>query len=1347
MPMRRSSARPDRAPQRVSLAGFGWDPATLATSVHPSFPWYDRFDEEIEIRAAGLEERRWGGRDALSILGQYAAHLAFLRFAGIEDCRFDPQQWSVITRRGSDCRLIRLSGNQPFSTGDIPRLTLLEEMAERLGVSDLRSLGDSWGKPEAVYQEVLRRLRDNVAADVSWLRRAAVGVACSPGPDQLSAAVEEPTVLLSDEAMMIDVCRRFAAASDGLETVIVGGEGVSPLRPYSAIASLEAHLGEPGDGEEPERVERILRALERRRCLLLIVSPEMFDDRSRTVIRMLASTPSESSWVAPESAAEWFTGRNVQRVIPSRQFVLSPSLEAQRLLDQQLERLQPDQRRAWSVGFVEGALFDRFLDECEIPDPRMRGSLEGLKEPGRSYLAALALIGRRVDRSLATTLLGELGARIDPEELAFEPAVSLDDSCFQFESEEIRQQLVSDLPEGSRTALLHLAAQLVERSGDLLRASVLAWQSGDAARARSLLERSLEEITGWSFEELNLPRELILTCPRVAALWCEDQIARGRYRDAREVVDHLDAADRPLVVAKIERRLGNYASALEALASVENRSFEGLVLAAELHRLRGDTRSAEEALNRADELAAPADRPAFRFERAMLALDMNRPPDRDWLASSPGGYQAARVRSYVALDEGAYDKAIGEARRAVESSPGLADRIDAELDLVYALFLAGRWDEARQNARRGLSLVEETQGDRAGGGFLFTLAYLCADEGLWGEAEGEIERLARFYRSHGDERRLAEVDLLSAHLALGHLEFDEARRRAARLSASGVSGDIAHAAHLILDECDWIDGRLSVLRTSPEIPCVELRRRHLVHQARLTGQVDDRLDGFSRSLAEWEASRLGGSEDPPPEPGGGAEKARLLRSILALLRRGYGHGLEGRRDGLAAALELTVPGGEAVVDGIELRLLRRLAVADYPPAPDALDHGAWRLVSRNRLGSWEQVGPLAPLEKEDLEPLVIELPADWVSAGERRWFYLEGLSEMSVESRAALGSLIRLRAEHHNYRRLIEQEQSTVADRPAGQIAGIVGESKAIRQILDRIARVAVRDIPVCIEGESGTGKELVARAIHQGSRRKSRSFTAVNCAALPETLIESELFGHVRGAFTGADRDRIGLIESSDGGTLFLDEIGEMPLASQAKLLRFLQEGELRRVGETSNRSADVRIVAATNRRLEKAVDEGLFREDLYYRIKVVDLAVPPLRERGGDILILARHFLLHEQEIHRSGPDRFSPEVEATFLSHRWPGNVRELQNVVRAAHAIAGEARRIDLEHLPERLRGVSLTARRAGTYYDEVTRFRRTLVERSLSEAAGNQNRAAKILGISRQSLAYQIRELGILVEKK
>jgi len=216
----------------------------------------------------------------------------------------------------------------------------------------------------------------------------------------------------------------------------------------------------------------------------------------------------------------------------------------------------------------------------------------------------------------------------------------------------------------------------------------------------------------------------------------------------------------------------------------------------------------------------------------------------------------------------------------------------------------------------------------------------------------------------------------------------------------------------------------------------------------------------------------------------------------------------------------------------------------------------------------------------------------------------------------------------------------------------IVAESAAMRDLLRRVARFAASDAPVVIGGETGSGKEIVARALHANSDRAARPFVAVNVAALPAELLESELFGHGKGAFTGAASARAGLFEAADGGTLFLDEIGEMPAPLQAKLLRALQDGEIRRVGETAPFAVDVRVVCATHRDLAERVAAGSFREDLYYRLNVLGLHVPPLRERRADVLPLATQFLADA-----GGARRFTPAAEAALLAHRWPGNVREL------------------------------------------------------------------------------------------
>ena len=446
---------------------------------------------------------------------------------------------------------------------------------------------------------------------------------------------------------------------------------------------------------------------------------------------------------------------------------------------------------------------------------------------------------------------------------------------------------------------------------------------------------------------------------------------------------------------------------------------------------------------------------------------------------------------------------------------------------------------------------------------------------------------------------------------------------------------------------------------------------------------------------------------------------------------------------MASELSIDMPVAAGVHAGLDVETLRLAASAEYPFRAQTFLL-PWCHATRNRLGHWSQDGSRV-FDAATLDRVALDREIDWLRCDDRELRTWKVRSSWPQASRDAIAAMFRTRAENHRLRRLIEHDDSPVTAHP-DRVDGIVGESSAMRSVFTLVEKISPRDVPVCVLGESGTGKELIGRAIHRGSPRRSRTFTAINCAALPENLVESELFGHMRGAFTGADRDRAGVIETTDGGTLFLDEIGEMPLTAQAKLLRFLQDGEFRRLGETTNRTADVRIVSATNRKLETAVEEGRFREDLYYRIRGIDIMLPPLRDRGSDVMLIAQHFLARERARHRSGPQAFTSEVESLLQSYGWPGNVRELQNTIRAAHAIAGEAREIDIEHLPERLRNVKPSRTLAGSYQDEVARFRRDLIEKSLLAASGNQNQAAALLKISRQALAYQIRELGIMVGK-
>jgi transcriptional regulator with PAS, ATPase and Fis domain len=303
----------------------------------------------------------------------------------------------------------------------------------------------------------------------------------------------------------------------------------------------------------------------------------------------------------------------------------------------------------------------------------------------------------------------------------------------------------------------------------------------------------------------------------------------------------------------------------------------------------------------------------------------------------------------------------------------------------------------------------------------------------------------------------------------------------------------------------------------------------------------------------------------------------------------------------------------------------------------------------------------------------------------------------------------------------------------------LVGESGAWRALVEQIPRVAASGLPVLLIGETGTGKELVARAVHALSSRRRQPFVAQNCGATPDTLIESELFGHARGAFTGADRDRIGLFEAAHGGTLFLDEIGDLSAPLQGKLLRALQEREIRRVGENRHRPVDVRLVTATAKSLEAAVETGRFREDLYYRIKVATIELPPLRDRGEDVAILARHFVDRYAAEYGKGAVRLSAAALAVIRGHRWPGNVRELENAIMEAVALADPGATLDRGAFP-RLRGGAEEP--SGSYRERVDAFRRRTVEQALAKCGGNRTHAAREMGVSRQALLYLIRELGV-----
>ena len=450
-----------------------------------------------------------------------------------------------------------------------------------------------------------------------------------------------------------------------------------------------------------------------------------------------------------------------------------------------------------------------------------------------------------------------------------------------------------------------------------------------------------------------------------------------------------------------------------------------------------------------------------------------------------------------------------------------------------------------------------------------------------------------------------------------------------------------------------------------------------------------------------------------------------IRRVLAAMLRRDGYEVTTAADGEQAlavlqktpvhvvVTDLVMPG----VGGMEL--LRRVS-AEYPDVPVILitAHGSVdSAVAALKAGAFDYV--TKPFEQEELRKVIAKA------------------------------------ARAHDLERQNVHEGVGEAERPP-----LVGESPAMRTIYDMVARVADSPSTVLITGESGTGKELIAKALHRGSARRDKPLIKVNCAAIPKDLVESELFGYEKGAFTGAVGSKPGRFELADGGTLFLDEIGEIPVEIQVKLLRALQESEFERVGGIKTLKVDVRLIAATNRDLKALIAEGRFREDLYYRLAVVPIALPPLRDRREDVPLLVHHFI--EKYNRRLGKKVSGIEDEALqlLLGYAWPGNIRELENLMERSVLFADGAR-IEASALPNALREkgpaaptpiaavgpLGAIAAPSGASMKEIVRLaqaelEKELIGRALEETGGNVTRAAKRLQISRKSLQVKMKELGL-----
>ena len=430
--------------------------------------------------------------------------------------------------------------------------------------------------------------------------------------------------------------------------------------------------------------------------------------------------------------------------------------------------------------------------------------------------------------------------------------------------------------------------------------------------------------------------------------------------------------------------------------------------------------------------------------------------------------------------------------------------------------------------------------------------------------------------------------------------------------------------------------------------------------------------------------------------------------------------------------------------------LRRLGhvctlVHDLPSAKEELEHGTFDLVVTDLVMDSETDGQevlkTARATQDDAEIIMVtahgDVPTAKAAIKGGAYDFIEKPLDLDVFRTLCSNALntVFLRSQNQQLRERLDETYG---------FEGIIGSSPAMRSLIARMRQVAPSPIPVLITGESGTGKELVAQAIHNHSQRKGKQFVPLNCAGLSESILEDELFGHVRGAFTGAEKDRQGRFEYAHGGTLFLDEIGDMPATMQAKLLRVLQSGEVVRLGSNETRHVDVRLVAATNRDLSKLVKDGTFREDLYFRIKGVELHLPPLRERREDVPLLVRHYLAQfAQQQDRSVPQVAEDAMQA-LMAYDWPGNVRQLMNATQNMLILA-EGDRVEPRHLPPEI------AERSDADNDgeqhvpagmSLDQLEKQAIRNALRIHAGNREAAAKMLGIGERTLYRKLKEYGL-----
>jgi DNA-binding NtrC family response regulator len=696
----------------------------------------------------------------------------------------------------------------------------------------------------------------------------------------------------------------------------------------------------------------------------------------------------------------------------------------------------------------------------------------------------------------------------------------------------------------------------------------------------------------------------------------------------------------------------------------------------------------------------------------------------------PGlAWRRHHLQALLAMAKGDGAGVVRHIRRAFASRRGIRPIEAASLwnDLAVGRSLAGDLAGAERALRHVVRLTDESEGDRR---LTLTLCNLAEVRLRRGELKGVRDVL----------RRAAKANMLAGHWRGWAQDRElEARYELVRGRPGGAIACVEETLEKLSERgLDWRRGQLSVMaaRAHGWLGDAAAARDFLAATTK-ADRAELELEERAPLLA-LAGDREGALAENPPGPCHDLWQ-QLLTGAEEADWTTLGELEPYRAARLVFDAELLTPGraprawvrrAAAILRAVGAVTLAERLVSD--------DAGPWQALETYLAGGAPAVERLGRL----LAVISPEARLTWRDE-DREIELVAGVGGGQALERPVHGGAMRLVAPQ-----IGAQERVAVAlacrDVPATRLGsrrarrrsrhGMIGESAAMIAALDRLSRFAAQDLPVLIHGETGTGKEIAARLVHSDSRRAAGAFVPVNCAELGESLLLSELFGHVKGAFTGADRDRTGIFEAARGGTVLLDEIGDMPLLAQSKLLRVLQEGEVRRVGESIARPVDVRIVAATHRDLEAMVDEGGFRQDLFYRLGVGRVVLPPLRERGQDLLLLVEHFLAG----HGAGvAPRLADAARAKLVAHSWPGNVRELSNVLTVAVALA-DGDTIEPEHLD-----LPATGRQPlGGYHERVEAFRRALVQEAVTAAGGNRAEAARRLGLSRQALSYLTRQLDI-----